>query len=51
MNNYTTSLSADSFFVFDGHHWREFATLEAATGEADAAIEHARDACDPEWPA
>ena len=39
------------FFVYNGDHWREFATVEAAAEEADAAIGCARDACDPEWPA
>ena len=46
----TSDAPARSFFTYDGDQWREFATLEAATEEADAAIEHARDACDPEWP-
>ena len=46
----TSDAPARNFFVYNGEHWREFATLEAATKEADAAIEHARDACDPEWP-
>ena len=47
----TSDAPARNFFTYNGDHWREFATLEAATEEADAAIEHARDGCDPEWPA
>ena len=37
--------------VWDGSGWQRDLSLQEATAAAQAAIDQARAACDPEWPA
>ena len=40
----------EAYFLWDGNEWTEYASRELALDDADAAIEAARDCCDPLWP-